>query len=82
MSYTTGNVNSLIDHILTNSTEKIFQFGINDCGMSDHQLLFCTKKGKCAKYDKYSNVFLRSLEHYRVNVFVEELQKFNKNFLK
>ena len=29
---------SFIDHILTNSTEKIFQSGIIDYGMSDHQL--------------------------------------------
>ena len=36
---------SLIDHILTNSTEKIFQSGIIDCGaMSDHQLIFCKEK--------------------------------------
>ena len=68
---------SLIDHILTNSTGKIFQSGIIDCGMSYHQLIFCTRKVKQAKFDKHNNVFLRSLKHYTVNVFVEELQKVN-----
>ena len=47
----------LIDHILTNSTEKIFQSGIIDCGMSDHQLIFCIRKLKQAKLDKHNNVF-------------------------
>ena len=73
----TCNTSSLIDHILTNSTEKIFQPGIIDRGMSDHQLFFCTRKVKRAKFNKHNNVFARSLKHYTVNVFVEELQKDN-----
>ena len=73
----TCNGSSLIDHILTNSTEKIFQSSIIDCGMSYHQLIFCTRKVKRAKFDKHNNVFLRSLKHYTVNVLVEELQKVN-----
>ena len=73
----TCNSSSLIDHILTNSTKKIFQSGIIDCGMSDHRLIFCTREVKQAKFNKYNNVFLRSLKHYTVNVFVEELQKIN-----
>ena len=68
---------SLTDHILTTSSEKIFQSGIIDCGVSDHQLIFCTRKVKRAKFNKHNNVFLRSLKHYTVNVFVEKLQKVN-----
>ena len=66
-----------IDRILTDSTEKIFQTGIIDCGMSDHQLIFCARKAKRAKFNKHNNVFLRSLKHYTVNVVLEELQKIN-----
>ena len=32
----TCNTSSLIDHIVINSLEKIFQSGIIDCGMPDH----------------------------------------------
>ena len=71
----TCNTTSLIDHILTNSSEKIFQSGIIDCGISNHQLIFCTRKQ--AKFNKHNNVFLRSLKHYTVNTFVEKLQKVN-----
>ena len=42
----TCNTSSLIDHILTNSTEKIFQSGIIDCGMSDHQFFVHEKQNK------------------------------------
>ena len=45
--------------------------------MSDHQLFFCTKKVKRAKFNKHNNVILRSLKHYTINMFVEELQKVN-----
>ena len=42
----TCNTYSVIDHILTNSAQKIFQSGVIDCGMLDHQLIFCTRKVK------------------------------------
>ena len=46
--------------------------------MSDHQLIFCTRKVKRTKFNKHNNnVFLRFLKHYTVNVFVEKLQKVN-----
>ena len=38
---------------------------------------FCTRKIKRAKFNKHNNLFLRLFKHYRVNVFVEELQKVN-----
>ena len=67
----TCNTSTLIGHILTNSTEKIFQSGVIDCGISDHQLIFCTKKVKRV------NVLLISLKHYTVNLFDEGLRKVN-----
>ena len=54
----TCNTFSLIDYIFTNFTEKIFQSGINDYGMSDHQLFFYIRKVKRAKFNKHNNVFL------------------------
>ena len=38
------NIFSLIEHILKNSTEKVLQSSIIDCSMSDHQLLFSSRK--------------------------------------
>ena len=42
----TCNTSTLIDHILTKSTKKIFQSGVIDSGISDHPLIFCTRKVK------------------------------------
>ena len=45
----TSNTSILIDHILTSSTEKVAQAGITETFLSDHQLIFCTRKIKRAK---------------------------------
>ena len=71
----TCNTSTLIDHILTNSSEKIFQSGVIDSRISDHRLIFCTRKVKRVKFHKHNNVLLRSLKHYTVNLFVEGLRK-------
>ena len=54
----TSSTSSLIDNIPTNSTENIFQPGIIDCGMSDQQLIFCTRKVKQDKFKAYVHYFL------------------------
>ena len=41
---TTRNSSTMIDHILTNSTEKISQCGVIDIGISDHQLIYFHRK--------------------------------------
>ena len=43
-THVTCSISTLIDHILKNSIEKIFQSSIS--GISDHQLTFCTRKVK------------------------------------
>ena len=40
------NTSTLIDHIRTNSTEKIFQSGVIDSGITDHHLIFFSRKVK------------------------------------
>ena len=40
------STSSLIDHILTNTNEKIAQCGLINTGLSDHQMIFCTRKSK------------------------------------
>ena len=42
----TSNISFLIDHISINSTEKTFESGIINSGISDHQQTFCTRKVK------------------------------------
>ena len=44
--------NNLIDHILTSSSEKVVQAGIIETSLSDHQIIFCTRKIKREKLNK------------------------------
>ena len=45
----THSTSFLIDHILTNSNEKIAQCGLINVGLSDYQMIFCTRKTKKEK---------------------------------
>ena len=40
----TCSTSSLIDHILTTFPERVSQQGIIDVGLSDHKLIYCTRK--------------------------------------
>ena len=39
----TDQTATLIEHILTNSLDKISQLGVIDLGLSDHDLIYCTR---------------------------------------
>ena len=40
----TCSTSTLIDHILTNAPSRASQKGVINVGVSDHQLIFCTRK--------------------------------------
>ena len=40
---------SLIDHILASLSSRISQEGVTNVGLSDHQLIYCTRKVICVK---------------------------------
>ena len=45
----TCNSATIIDHILASYPERVTQQGIVDVGLSDHQLIFCTRKNSRIK---------------------------------
>ena len=45
----TSNISTLIDHILTNTNEKIRECGPINIKLSDHQMIFCNEKNKQRK---------------------------------
>ena len=40
----TCNSTTIIDHIFASYPERVTQQGLIDVGLSDHQLIFCTRK--------------------------------------
>ena len=57
----TSSTSSLLDHILTNSGWKISQKGVIDVGLSDHQLIYCTRKISRTKTNRHNQIRVRSL---------------------
>ena len=55
---------TLLDHILTNSNELVSNSGVLDIGLSDHQLVFCTrKKQKKSKMFNHKTIKTRSFKN-------------------
>mgnify|MGYP001792126289 FL=1 len=75
----TSNSSSLIDHILTNSSHKVTQSGVIDVTLSDHQLIYCTRKINRAKFNFHKQIKCRSFKKYSPENFLKELE--SSNFL-
>ena len=71
----TCNSSSIIDHILTNSSEIISQSGVIDTGISDHQLIFCTRKKTKIKVNDHKQITFRCFKNYSEKTFDEALEK-------
>ena len=70
----TCETSTLIDHVLVNSTEKISQFGIIESGLSDHQMVYCTRKINRIKKGGQKYINFRSLKSYSAEAFVDALK--------
>ena len=60
----TSQSKTLLDHILTNSPEKVIQSGSIETGLSDHELIFCTRKETTLKVNKHNEISIRSMKNY------------------
>ena len=66
---------SLLDHILTNSYRRISQHGVFDLGLSDHQLIYCTRKATRIKMHKHTFIKIRTFKNYTKQLFLDKLSK-------
>ena len=72
---TTCSTSSLIDHILTNCCENISQSGIINIGLSDHQLIFCTRKSLKTKFNMHKQIKFRLIKNYSKEIFQNALKQ-------
>ena len=70
----TKDTSTILDHILTNSTDKIFQVGTMDIGLSDHQLIYSTRKKFKEKTHTKTYIKYRSLKSYTPEILIEKLK--------
>ena len=68
----TCSTSTLLDHILTNSSENVSQKGVIHVGISDRQLIYCTRKIKRIKHNMRNQV--RSLKKYSAKIFTNALK--------
>ena len=69
----THSTASLTDHILTNTNEKIAQCELFNVGLSDHQMIFCTRKTKKEKLGVHKQISFRSFKKYSVDEYEKAL---------
>ena len=63
----------MIDHILTNACDKISDYGVIDIGISDHQMIYCTRKVVRIKLGTNKYVNFRSLKNYSPTLMEDAL---------
>ena len=52
-------------------------FGVVDIGLSDHQLIYCTRKITRTKSNVHKYIKTRSLKNYTQTLFSDKLRKIN-----
>ena len=70
----TCSSSTLLDHILTNTPDKVKQAGIIDISISDHQLIYCTRKIWREKINKHKYVKQRNFRNFDSANFLSQLQ--------
>ena len=60
----TSRTATLIDHVLTNSSQKVSQCGVIELGISDHDLVHCSSKTPSLKPNKHNDISVRSMKNY------------------
>ena len=66
---------SVVDHILTNSKEKVKHYGVISSGKSDHDFTYCTRKAKTLKTVKHNTISIRSYRKYSKESLQGRLRK-------
>ena len=55
--------------------KKVVQAGIVETCLSDHQLIFCTRRIKRAKPNKHNDLTFRSMKNFLTEIYEEALGK-------
>ena len=69
---------SLIDHILASIPSRVSQHGVINVSVSDHQLIYCTRKiNKIKTGGVHKHITFRSFKKYTVDAYEDALNKVN-----
>ena len=71
----TCSSSTIIDHILASFPNRVSQQGVIDVGLSDHQIVYCTRKISRIKRGTHKQIRCRSLKNYSAVIYEEALGK-------
>ena len=54
-----------------NSPVNVSQSGVIDLGLSDHDLIYCTRKTSLVKSHKHNDIFEKKMKRYSAKKFLE-----------
>ena len=63
----------MIDHILCFDVNKIIHSGVIQVGLSDHFIIFCTRKAPKYTFSTHNTINIRSLKNYNPDTFAHLL---------
>ena len=69
----TCSSSTIIDHILASFPNRVSQQGVIDVGLSDHQIVYCSRKISRIKRGTHKQTRSRSLENYSGDIYEEAL---------
>ena len=68
-----NSADSLLDHILTKSIQNISQYGIIDVSLSDHQMIYLTRKINRFNFNTHKEFNFRCLKKYSADEYRQNL---------
>ena len=72
-THVTCSSSTIIDHILASFPNRVSQQGVTDVGLSDHQILYCTRKISRIKRGMHKQIRYRLLKNYSADIYEEAL---------
>ena len=71
----TCSSSTIIDHILASFPNRVSQQGVIDVGLSDHQIICCSRKISRIKRGTHKQIRYRSLKNYSADIYEEALSR-------
>ena len=74
----TCSSSTIIDHILASFSDRVSQQGVIDVGLSDPQIINCTRKISRIKRVTHKQIIYRLLKNYSADIYEEALGRASK----
>ncbi len=73
----TEHTANILDHIIRNRDDRITHSGVTGTGISDHFLIYCTRKHKKFSIGMHKTIKIRSLRNYNKDMYENILHNTN-----